>query len=274
MEKMSIHDIQTVSLELLKDLHDFCVSKNIRYSLAYGTLIGAIRHKGFIPWDEDVDIWMPRPDYERFIDTYQSSENILKTSYKDNRNFLDFARLYEIKKTSVHGALTDNIQPTGVWIDIFPIDAVSDNEEIRSKEYQGIKKIWWNIRELRRLYTKKNRNKSIKARIHYTYRTIRYGKLFSLIEKSNSLCAKYSFGETAYCASLMCRDAFWKNKIEIFPTFWFQDFTLTEFEGKSFYVANHYDDILKSIYGNYMKLPPEEQRVPKQDDHEFLWIDK
>ena len=66
MKEMTLKDVQGVSLDILKDVHSFCESHHIRYSLAYGTLIGAIRHKGFIPWDDDVDIVIPRPDFTRF----------------------------------------------------------------------------------------------------------------------------------------------------------------------------------------------------------------
>ena len=66
MKEMSLREVQLGCFEILKDVHVFCVSNNIRYSLAYGTLLGAIRHKGFIPWDDDIDIIMPKPDYDRF----------------------------------------------------------------------------------------------------------------------------------------------------------------------------------------------------------------
>ena len=71
MKEMTIQEIQQVTLEILKDVHEFCVDNNIRYSLSGGTLLGAIRHNGFIPWDDDADIQLPRPDYDRFIRTYQ-----------------------------------------------------------------------------------------------------------------------------------------------------------------------------------------------------------
>ena len=69
MSELSLKEIQSQSLEVLQTVHEFCVAEGIQYSLAYGTLIGAIRHKGFIPWDDDIDIIMPRPDYERFPTT-------------------------------------------------------------------------------------------------------------------------------------------------------------------------------------------------------------
>ena len=74
MKQMTNEEIQQVSLKIMKDIHDFCVKNNISYSLYGGSAIGAIRHKGFIPWDDDLDIAMPRPDYDRFIKTYRSEK--------------------------------------------------------------------------------------------------------------------------------------------------------------------------------------------------------
>ena len=74
MREMTLEEIQQVSLEILKDVHRFCVENDIKYSLCYGTLLGAIRHNGFIPWDDDIDIMMPRPEYDRFIRLYQSEK--------------------------------------------------------------------------------------------------------------------------------------------------------------------------------------------------------
>ena len=83
MRKMTLQEIQTVNLELMKDIHAFCVKNNIHYSLAYGSLIGAVRHKGFIPWDDDIDIMMPRPDFERFSHEYKSEKGYRLSSVYD-----------------------------------------------------------------------------------------------------------------------------------------------------------------------------------------------
>ena len=74
MQELTLKELQQVSLDIIKDVHSFCVNNNITYSIAYGTLIGALRHKGFIPWDDDVDIVMPRPDFERFCREYRSDK--------------------------------------------------------------------------------------------------------------------------------------------------------------------------------------------------------
>ena len=71
MKEMNIQEVQHISLELLKEVHEFCVENDVKYTLFSGTLIGAIRHHGFIPWDDDLDIAMPRPDYEKFIHSFK-----------------------------------------------------------------------------------------------------------------------------------------------------------------------------------------------------------
>ena len=100
MKEMTTADIQQVSLDILKDIHSFCQKENIKYSLAYGTLIGAIRHRGFIPWDDDVDIMMPRPDYERFIRTYHSAQGY-EILPEGEESMIAMARVYDVQRTYV-----------------------------------------------------------------------------------------------------------------------------------------------------------------------------
>lgn len=127
MKEMSLREIQLFSLEILKDVHDFCISNDINYSLAYGTLLGAIRHKGFIPWDDDIDIVMPCPDYERFCKIYRSKKWRL-FSPVNNDCYLNYSRVCDLDKTWVLSLPWCKESPTGLWIDIFPIDGIEVNQ--------------------------------------------------------------------------------------------------------------------------------------------------
>jgi lipopolysaccharide cholinephosphotransferase len=95
MRELSLRELQLFTLDILKDVHTFCINNQLHYSVAFGTLIGAIRHRGFIPWDDDIDIVMPRPDYERFCQTYHSERFHLKHRGNDKKCMITFARVYD-----------------------------------------------------------------------------------------------------------------------------------------------------------------------------------
>ena len=86
-DKLDLKDVQEISYEILKEFKDFCNTNGLRYYLAYGTLIGAIRHKGFIPWDDDIDVFMPRPDYEKLLQLYTDNANYQLYSPRKQKNY-------------------------------------------------------------------------------------------------------------------------------------------------------------------------------------------
>lgn len=98
MKEMTLREVQLFELGIRKDVHEFCMANHINYSLAYGTLIGAIRHKGFIPWDDDIDIVMPRPDYDRFCRTYKSQAGYEIFSPIQGNSYLGYTRVCDFKK--------------------------------------------------------------------------------------------------------------------------------------------------------------------------------
>ena len=149
MKEMTLQEVQKVSLDILKDVHDFCESHNIKYSLAYGTLLGAVRHKGFIPWDDDVDIIIPRPDYERFCREYYSSHGYKLYCPEDPANYMVFARVCDNEHTLVKTNHPWASEQTGVWIDIFPFEGLpSDEGDFLNlvKRIRGVAKIVYRLR--------------------------------------------------------------------------------------------------------------------------------
>ena len=273
MKKMTLKEIQSVNLETMKDIHSFCVNNDIHYSLAYGSLIGAIRHKGFIPWDDDIDIMMPRPDFERFSEEFKSGNGNKLISVYDNDTFFNYS-VVSNEQTFVKRLVPAAKFDTGVWIDVYPIDAIPDDEEQRRMQFKKLRYYTQLVATYRYslgIFNKNNLQEIVKTAL----RAIRINLFtkgdFNLWHQTISdICKEYSFGSTTRCSSLVCVEANTKNKQEIFDTDDFANYILTTFEDTQFYIAAGYDHILKNIFGDYMQLPPKEKQV-YHHNVDFYW---
>ena len=128
--RISNQDSKEKIFSILKWFAEFCDNNNLRYYLAYGTLLGAIRHKDFIPWDDDVDVYMPRPDYEKFIECFAKQYNDSKYELRsrlNNKVNLPFEKIVDMT-TTVRSNMND--VDDHLWIDIFPLDGLSSSEKV------------------------------------------------------------------------------------------------------------------------------------------------
>ena len=173
MKEMTTKEVQQVSLDILKDFHNFCIKNGLHYSLSGGTLLGAVRHNGFIPWDDDIDVQMPRPDYDKLLHTYQS-ENGYKIysrelpEFAEQKMFYTHARICDTSRTHVDTGIRPWIsENVGIWIDILPCDGISSdkntakthlanvNKMIRHCYWLGVKySAWSNIYKGKNLWEK------------------------------------------------------------------------------------------------------------------------
>ena len=135
-EISSIDELKVIELDIMKKIHRFCVDNNIIYYLCYGTLIGAIRHKGFIPWDDDIDILMPRPDYERFLKLFPRVQKQLGLEVVNHKTKTYFGR----PMSKVIDKRTDLFEPEfkgddhiGVFVDVWPLDGAANSKKERNK---------------------------------------------------------------------------------------------------------------------------------------------
>ena len=275
IRKLSLKDIQGLSLEILQDVHAFCMENGITYSLAYGTLIGAFRHKGFIPWDDDIDIIMPRPDYDRFLATYRSDRfKLLSSAGKDS--YLCFSRVYDDQETAIRTTFPfAHDYQGGLWIDVFPADGVEDDFEAYKNRFETQFALWRKQYFLRDPKASFGAYRTLRNKCSLLYRKITRLNgcgLASVIDKMNRNASEVGFGTTRHWSQLACPD----DGLQSYQLA--EDFQTTipvEFEGHVFQAMNGYDRVLRSIYGDYMQLPPEDKRGPQQSAIlTFYWKNK
>ena len=146
MKRVTPEELKRIQLDLLQKTADFCEQNGLRYFLCGGTLIGAVRHKGYIPWDDDIDIAMPRPDYDRFINTFNKQENYYQVVSRENNHAYSYAFAKVYDNRTILQELHYKGSTFGVYIDILPADGVKDASQIR--------KIMW----LHKILNTKNAN--------------------------------------------------------------------------------------------------------------------
>lgn len=130
MRLLTNKEVRKLQLAIMDDVHEFCIKNNIRYSLGGGTLLGSIRHKGYIPWDDDIDLMMPRPDYERFLKEYKGKEPYFEIDYytNDPQYISAFAKVIDNRTYTVGPNIIDD---KNVFIDIFPVDGMPEKNELK-----------------------------------------------------------------------------------------------------------------------------------------------
>lgn len=245
---------------MLVEFDEYCKENNLKYFLAWGTLIGAVRHQGFIPWDDDVDIAMSRSDYEKLIKLSQNwgcSFDFLCYE-KDNKYPLFFGKLSD-KNSIIENEYIQEIENLGLYIDVFPIDKIQISSENVAKiqkklmknelmqKYASMKKYW----PAQTIYKSvlKFWAYNFAKRVGTGYWQRKRVKLIKDLSKNVSDIKK----EFGVCGS-------WILKRE-----WIEDVINLPFEKGQFPCPKKYDSILTYRYGNYMKLPPIEKRVSQHD---------
>ncbi|GFI43960.1 MAG: LicD family protein [Dorea sp.] len=251
-----MNKIQKCELEILKAISKFCEKNNIKYSLIGGTMIGAVRHQGFIPWDDDIDLAMIRQEYEKFIICVKK-QNYFIDEYRVmlpecNDYFYPFIKVINTQ-TLVCEERINEMFPLGVWVDIFPLD-YCDTKEERSKE--ETKKRVHAVKELLRFVAKdSSRLKAFGRNIYLSIRKNVNKKDWKVLK--HFLSTKPSEGDKKCIGSFV-----WPLSDKyIYPAQVADGYTYVLFEGEKYMMFGSYDLILRLSYGNYMQLPPEAERV-------------
>lgn len=253
-------ELKKIQFNILVELDCVCRRLKLRYSLCGGSLLGAVRHRTFIPWDDDIDIIMPRPDYDALIDYCKSNATpfrLICHEIEPEYGCL-FAKATD-KTTLIEEKNCGSKKLSyGVCIDIFPVDALGDTIAEAQKTFSS-------TRFKRELLIARNWNRFFRSKTHgIIYEPFRLAffilsRFFSRKGLIASIEKKYTkeFGTTKYSA---CICGSYRKK-EIMPTEIFTEFTELEFEGRSFMALRDSHSYLTAIYGDYMTLPPKEKQV-------------
>lgn len=254
--EISLEEKKIVQLEMLKEIDSFCKANNIKYSLAFGTLLGAIRHKGFIPWDDDVDIMMPLPDMQRFKELFRSET--MKYCDVDTEKYYEygFSRIAHLKTYNKIGIIAETY---GICIDLYPMVTIPNDEldielffQKASAFYnRRMRMINWRQHIIRYLPVKTipGFQKAMKDYRDYVLNTNNYGKTNKYYIVAGPLNIRK---RTSYDFDL------------------FEELIDVDFENYTFSGIKQYDNYLTMMYGDYMTPPPEDQRHPYHGGH-YYW---
>lgn len=261
MKRIDLDELKKIEFEMLKYVKKVCKQKNLKYYLAGGTLLGAIRHKGFIPWDDDIDILMPRSDYNKFISIISEEENdkykILTPNNEDYYYF--FSKLVD-NRTILNEKNVKPIKNLGIYIDIFPLDGLPNNLcDIEKHANLLIKKfkLYQNSKSDTYCISNSIVKKCAKALVKSPYHIICKIKNWKKRKKQIlSLMEKYDFENSNKVAYILSA----YGKREILDKTVFAESKTVVFEGEEFSAPANYNQYLSSLYGDYMKLPPEKDR--------------
>lgn len=265
-----LRKLQLAELNILKKVTDSMEKNGIRYYLGYGTLLGAIRHQGFIPWDDDVDVFVPRPDYERLI---QNADRVIGDKYllvyNDEEKcpawFNQFAgvedpRFKVIRNQSAH------IGAQNVRIDVFPLDGLPDGKWRQRFLFFRLRLLYY-LRIVGSIYItgidfEKKRSFLKKVCIWIIF-DLKFGKCFpphKLMNRMDKIIKKYPYRSSKEVYGLTF-DYNWKRLV--CPKNWFGEGAEAMFEGSLFHIPADSHNVLTKYYGNYMAMPPEDERVLK-----------
>jgi len=260
-KEISIEEQKEIQKGIFESVHNYCKKHGLRYFMTGGTLLGAVRHKGYIPWDDDIDIIMPRSDYQRFIELCEKepiSDNLSIASVYNNKDCIyPFIKVY--RNDTVVIEHMSKVFKTGVWLDIFPLDNMSNNYDDAVKLFNEIKRL--RIIKEAELWGSNNIVSWWKRIILVSYGKVlrTFYPLRHLLMKMEKKARRYESKNMSKYVCVVVMGIYGLSDIMVSSAY--EDEVLLEFEGKLRCAPKDWDYVLKQLFKDYMTLPPVEKRI-------------
>ncbi len=266
MKELLLDEIKRIELEMLIYIDKLCRENNINYSLDGGTLLGAVRHNGFIPWDDDIDIFLLRKDFDRLMEILKRDDRYDSFIPGETDNyFYGFAKLAD-KNSLLKGEFENKLgfAKMGVFIDIFVHDNIYKSDVIRMmRRVRKFQRFAIVANKKGSYYYSDSKKKELLKRIFLFPAHLVLSLMGSTywIGKAENEAKLFSENDVEYLADFFGNLTVKGSKKYLLPRKMYDDFTELEFEGHSFKAISNYRNYLRILYGDYMQLPPEEERV-------------
>ena len=261
MKEINLKELRKIQLEILDNVDNFCKKHNINYWLDCGTLLGAVRHSGYIPWDDDIDIGMLREDYDKFLTQYNKNNKRYQLFAVENSDdyYFAFGKVIDTNTVLYEPDEKTGIK-CGVYIDIFVYDNAPDDDEKVQKMYD--KRDYYNKLRIAQLYPNLYDHESLFKK------TIRFFvNIYLKFLPKNYYTTKVVENSKRYMNQKTKRVGNFTSASRIIcDKHIFDSFTEVTFEKRKYPAPKGYDAWLKSFYGDYMKLPPKEKQI---SNHQF-----
>ena len=271
MKELTLQEIHEATLEMMDYIHALCEEHGIVYYVGFGSLIGTVRHNGFIPWDDDFDIQMPRKEFERFREVFEKTDHPAYYRLCERKNtknyYYGIPRFSDTRYRYVTTNPAEEAFDNGLFIDIYPLDNFGSTRA----EAERVKK---KVDRLNVMYTyyinRRNPRGGIMNVIQgvsHALLRIRFGN--RLPERIDDMVLKtirkYTSDEDTQIGEVC-----WDYITSPYPKEWFRERILHDFEGRQYWIPGDYDPLLRFDYGDYMQLPPEEERTGTRHGYKLM----
>lgn len=269
-KNITLEEMKKIEVDILSKIDEICKKNNLIYSLMDGSLLGAVRHKGFIPWDDDIDIMMPRPDYEK-LKKIMIEHPIEGTKYMSSDTQQDYYPHYAkvvSTKTIAKEYKSKAIKDYGVFVDIFPIDGIC-NSKIKRKIIKTkiiILRFFRTVATSEGQVSKKRIRRIVRRIFTPICKIIGFRKFTNCIEK---VTKKYDYTNSEYVT--LVGTSIFIEKGMYYKKQLFEKTSYVPFENKKFRIIDEYDRYLTDLFGDYMTPPPKEEQKTRHNFDYLKW---